>query len=100
VQRRTRDRNDGPILRNVAAPRDCRPGDHRPVDQASCAHGDHGTRNGVRVLGPVAVFRPLQSADDRGPHKHRAGRDGDIVVVGPEKQIHNVLMRCARVQNL
>lgn len=92
----TRDRNDGQVLRYVAALRDGRPDDHRPVDQASRAHGDHGTRNGVRVLGPAAVFRPLQSADDRVPHKHRAGRDGDIVVFGPEKQIHYVLIRCER----
>jgi len=92
VLHRTRDRNDGQVLRYVAALRHGRPDDHRPVGQASRAHGDHGTRNGVRVLGPAAVFRPLQSADDRGPHKHRAGRDGDIVVVGPEKQIHHVLI--------
>ncbi|CAI6368860.1 unnamed protein product [Macrosiphum euphorbiae] len=85
-------RNDESVLRDGADLRDCHPDDDRPVAQASRAHGGHETGNGICVLGPAAVFRPLQSADDCGPHKHRPGRGGDTVVVGPEKQIYHVLM--------
>lgn len=89
--------NHRPVLRDRAGVRDGTATGGRGRDlrhgQGAAADRDHAPGDGVRALGPVAIFRVLQPAAD---HRLRAQRTAgrrrqDRDVRWPQEQAHHVL---------